>query len=333
MEDLGELKEGKYIQDLLGRQLPFPNLSHAQFLKHLRLIDKTWELHKIAKGGSPKEPALQTVYKWIGPKFGDDGVDPSTPFVSNRLYEVAMKYVDRQDGFVRKLDTASAANEESVEYLSRIYPNLLASLSSFCKPEKALDKLSVATGRDREKYILKLKGYFMNDRNTPLVGALLEATSKMYKVPLTKLTDEELAATAEHDKELYWKLFNGPFPYDEGASDLAYECVAADYGMTSGELREFDDKLRSQSTWAGIQSMMLPAKLSKETAQDPLGLAVDEDPPGTSRVAAFSCTTKGQDPRMEDFESTDAHSADPETDTAPADADRSSAALAALGLS
>lgn len=338
MEDAGELKQGTYVQDLSGRQMPYPDLNYAKFLKHLKVIDKTWELHKIAGGNRPKTSALQAVYGWIGPKFGDDGVDPSTPFVSDRLYECAMKYVDRQDGFLRKLETTDSVKEEPVEYLSRIYPNLLRSLSSFCKPEKALDKLSVAINRDRDKYILKLLGYFETDRNCPLVGALVEATSKMYNAPMRKLTDEELAAIAEHDKEAYWKLANGPFPSDEGASDLAYECVAAEYNMTSGELRDFDEKLRSQSTWAGIQAMMVPAKISKETADDPLGQAETEDPAGVARVAAISCTTRGDDPRMEDFPSTDATSKQSFSTwpgwvrTEPANADRSEAAIAALGL-
>jgi len=334
MEDAEELKPGEYIQDETGRTKPYPNVSHAKFLKHLRIIDRDWELHKIAGGNQPKIPVLQTVYSWIGPKFGDDGVDSSTPFVNDRIYECAMKYVDRQDGFIRKLETSDAAEGEPVEYLSRIYPYLPGSLSSFCKVEKALDKLSVATNRDRDRYILKLKGYWQNDRNTPIVGAFLQAVSQMYQHPLTevtKLSDEELASLEEADKEIYWKLVNGPFPFDKGASDLAYECVAQDYGMTSGELYEFDEKLRVLSTWRDIQAMMVPAKLMSETAEDPLGLAEAPAPPGTTRVAAIDCTTRGMDPRMEDFESSTA-TADPPIQTAPADAVRSEAAKAALGM-
>lgn len=331
MEDAGELKVHEYVQDESGGNRPYPNLTFSRFVRHLRSIDKDWELHKIAGGNQPKVPVLQTVYSWIGPKFGDDGVDPSTPFVSDRVYECAMKYVDKQDGFIRKLETSDAVNGEPVEYLSRIYPYLHGSLSSFCKVEKALDKLSVATNRDRDRYILKLKGYWQNDRNTPIVGAFLQAVSKMYQAPLVKLTEAELSALAEQDKELFWKLANGSFPSDEGASDLAYECVASDYGMTSGELAEFDDKLRKLSTWREIQAMMVPAKMLKESAKDPLGLAETLDPPGTERVAAFDCTTRGKDPRMEDFESP-AVTPEPPVATASADAKRSEAALAALGL-
>lgn len=331
MEDAGELKAGQYVQDEYCSDMPYPNLTFSKFVRHLKAIDKGWMLHKVA-GDMPKVPVLHTIYSWIGPKFGDDGVDPSTPYVCDRIYECAMKYVDKQDGFIRKLETSDACKDEPVEYLSRIYPYLLGSPSSFCKVEKALDKLSVATNRDRDRYILKLKGYWQNDRDTPIVGAYVEAISKMYRAPLIKLSDTELAALAEADKEAYWKLANGPFPTGEGASDLAYECVAANYGMTSGELREFDDKLRRLSTWRDIQDMMVPAQLIKETAQDPLGLAEPEEPPpGVTRVAAIDCTTRGEDPRMEKFDdSTD--TSDTSSTTAPADAERSHAAKMALGL-
>lgn len=344
MEDAGELKRGEYIQDKYGNDFitkPYPDLNYPKFLKHLRIIDSTWELHKIAGANCPKVPVLQTIFTWIGPKFGDDGVDPSTPYVSNWLYECAMKYVDRQDGFVRKLETTNAAKEQPVEYLSRIYPCPLRTLSSFCKVEKALAKLSVAVGRDRDRYILKLKGYFENDRNTPIVGAFLEAVSNMYGVTLSKMTEEEMVSLADDDKELYWKLANGPFPSDDGASDEAYACVGADYGVSSGELREFDDKLRSQHTWAGIQEMMVPAKIMDETQEDPLGLTGKKDPPGVERVAAFDCTTKGADPRMEDFESVGATSANPTSLEANSPElaerlrtarERSSAARAAFGM-
>jgi hypothetical protein len=94
-------------------------------------------------------------------------------------------------------------------------------------------------------------------------------------------------------------------------------------------LREFDDKLRSLSTWRGIQGMMVPAKLISKTAQDPLGVAESEDPPGATRVAAIDCTTRGEDPRMENFDSSDSSDTN---STAPADAERSHAAKMALGL-
>jgi hypothetical protein len=326
MEDTGELKKGEYIKSDDGQDRPYPMLTHKAFLKHLRIIQDTWDLHKIS-GIFSKMYAIELAYRWIGPKFGDDGLDPATPYVDDGTWERAMLYVDRMDGFVRKLETTSAVKEEPVEYLSRIYPCPLRSPSSYCKVEKAVDKISIAVSRDPERYTLKLRGYWTTDRNTPIVGAYLTAVGKMYGIELSQIDDDaQLSQLYEQDRELYWKIASGPFPWDENASDEQYASVSADYGMSSGELRNFDALLRSQSTWSGIQAMMLPAKLISETLEDPLGLQSKSDPPGVARVPAFSTSSRGEDPRMCNFESCDASAA------GPSNAPRNEAARRALQL-
>lgn len=325
MEDSGELEKGEYIKSDDGDDRPYPALTHKTFLKHLRNIQGTWDFPKL--GGASSKYAIERAYQWIGPKFGDDGLDSGTPYVDDGTWERAMLYVDRQDGFVRKLETTSAVKEEPVEFLSRMYPCPLRSPSSYCKVEKAVDKISIAVNRDRARYILKLCGYWTTDRNTPIVGALLTAVGRMYGIELTLIEDDAtMLEIYEIDRELYWKLAAGPFPWDENASDEQYESVAKDYGMSSGELREFDDRLRSQSTWSGIQALMLPAKVISETLEDPLGLQTKSDPPGVARVPAFSTTTRGEDPRMSNFESSDA------TVVEPTNAPRDEAAKRALQL-
>lgn len=317
MEDEGDLEPGEYIISDDGEPRPFPKLTKKIFLKHLRLIQKTWDLHKIG-GHHVNTFAIDIAYDWIGPKYGDDGLDPGTPYVSDEIWHRAMLYTDKMDGFVRKLETTSALDEERCEYLSRIHPCPLNTVASYCKVEKAVDKLSIAVNRDREKYIFKLCGYWTTDRNTPIVGALLTALGNMYGIELTQLDEAQLAVVRETDRELYHKIVGGPTPWDGNADDWVYQCVADDYGMCSGELREFDARLRSQSTWKGIQAMMLPAKIISETCEDPLGLQIKSDPSGVARVPAFSTTKDGLDPRMCDFEA--GSSTDLPTDSARNDA-------------
>jgi hypothetical protein len=327
MEDTGELKKGEYIKSDDGEDRPFPVLTHKTFLKHLRIIQDTWGLHNLDGKHTKKSYAIEIAYGWIGPKFGDDGLDPATPFVDDGTWERAMLYVDRMDGFVRKLETTSAVKEEPVEYLSRIYPCPLRSPSSYCKVEKAVDKISLAVNRDQERYGLKLHGYWTTDRTTPIVGAYLTALSRMYGMTLASIEEQaQLDLLYEHERELYWKVAPGPFPWDENAGEEQYASVAADYNMTSGELREFDALLAQQSTWSGIQAMMVPAKVTSETPDDPLGLQPKSDPPGVTRVPAFSTSSRGEDPRMCNFESADA------TGPAPSYPPRDEAAKLALGL-
>jgi len=304
--------------EVLGQGDIPKELTHKLFLRHLRIIQNTWDLNKIWPQPFDKSKmAVKQAYGWIGPKFGDDGLDSATPFVSNEIWECAMLYVDRMDGFKRTFEFSSAVKEEPVEYLSRIYACPSRSFSSFCKVEKAIDKISIALNRDRERYVLKLRGYWTTDRNTPIVGAYIEALANLYCVNLCQIGDgtpvtsednihlldhnDERRKIYEMDRELYYKIAGGPYPWDEGASELQYECVAKDYNMTSNELYAFDERLRLQSTWKGIQGMMVPAQVAKETPDDPLGLQRKPDPPGVLRVPAF----KGDEPRMCTFESID----------------------------
>jgi hypothetical protein len=332
-----EQDDPKDIAESLNAGKPPALIKHKDFVNHLRRIQNTWGLKDIFP---VSDQVVHTAYAWIGPKFGDDGLDPGTPFVSDELWKCAMEYVDRMDGFERKLETSSAFNEEPVEYLSRIYPRPSSSLTSFCKVEKAVDKLSIALNRDRERYILKLRGYWTTDRNTPIVGAYIQAIANMYKVSLTEIGDgnpvisddqinsldpeDERRKIYEQDRELFYKIAGGPYPYDENDRELQYECVAADYGMTGNELFAFDKDLRTRSTWRDIQGMMLPKKMCKHCPEDPLGLAETPDPPGTERIAAFA---GGNEPRMCDFESEEAKIAP----NAAFDKERARAACMAFG--
>lgn len=301
------------VESLRAGEVP-QEVTYKDFIRHLRIIQNTWNLDEFHLDG--RKQVISIAYGWIGPKFGDDGLAPSTPYVSDKLWECAMLYVDRMDGFERKLETTSAVKGEPVEYLSRIYPCPTSSLSSYCKVEKALDKISIAINRDRERYFLKLRGYWTTDRNTPIVGAYIQAIANMYGITLSGIgngapivseselealdPEHEIRKIYESDRDLYYKVAGGPYPYDAGDSALQYECVAADYGMTSNALYWFDEDLRKQSTWAGIQGKMLPARIDRERSEDPLGEERKPDPPGTERVAAFHT---GDDSRLANFES------------------------------
>jgi len=292
----------EYILDTRdrSRDVPFPNITFKQFRNCVCMIQSAGVVQ--AALGCPKDTKILLVlYKLIGPGFGDDKLDPGTPFVNKRQDECAMRYVDRMDGFVRTYEVSSALKEEPVEYLSRIYPNPTRTGSSFCKIGKALAKLSVCASRDVDKYALKLRGYWQNDKHTPLVGAWIQAVANMYSIELKDVNEDELTALHEHDREMYWKLYNGAFPYDENAEDVQYECVAADYGMTAAELMEFDNGLRAETTWMGIQAWMLPTKLSKESDTDPLGLhTLSADPPNLTRANAFHAQRHGLGSRLID---------------------------------
>lgn len=292
----------------------FPEITHATFLEHVRIIQKKWDLQKHVntqnflspgKAKIAKENVLlvDICFALIGPKYGDDGLDPATPFVSDFIYEGAMLYVDRADGFERKLEGMwSVLNEERCEFLSRVYPSITTSLCCYANVIKALNKLSVAVNRDKDRYFLKLQGYWSTDRKTPILGPYMTAIANLYKFDLGALDrDALLAKLYDADRDTYWKVAAGPHPYDAGSEELMYQVIASDFGLSSVELHEYDEKLASMSTWNGIKTMMLPWTLEQEklmTLGDPLGLhLVAETPEGVARVPPID----GGDVRMEAF--------------------------------
>merc|ERR1712167_40169 len=122
------------------------------------------------------------------------------------------------------------------------------------------------------------------------------------------------------DRDLYYKLLNGSYPWDPKDTDLAYEHAAKAYGITSADLKQFDDVLRSHSTWSGIKSCALPGTLSEfspcafwpeqtcnkwQDVVEPLtvgscdyGRRHPDDAPNTTRTYPFSTMLHGLSPYM-----------------------------------
>lgn len=326
MERTGQLQSEKYVyypgSKDTWRALPF-DMSFDCFLKTMRNIQNYEKSDRkyasLFEGASAKRRGLVAVaYEWIGNKFGDDGVAPPTPFVNDGVWERAMLYVDKMEGFIRKLETSSAAQGEELEYLSRVFPDLLASLCSYCKVPKALAKLSVAINGEAERYIMKLCGYHTTDRNAPIVGAFLQACSNLYKVQLRDTwTDEQLAKLEEYDRQAYHKIAYGPLPWDEGSYQLCLENEAKKFGMTSAELGDFCDSLSKCQTWDEIQSHQLPVLVANETVSDPLHLtsvyidSMTPTPEGVECILAYRVAIGELPERLCDLVSGDDKVAEP----------------------
>merc|ERR1711904_518308 len=256
------------------------------------------------------------------------------------------------------------SKEDSVEYLSREFFALHAgSGASYCKIEKALAKLTVSASRDPWRYVSKILGYLTVDWRAPVVGAYLQAVCSMYGLKVVTHMDcdqeapyaQDLVVTnhegrlVEHpygdparletglregapavlrlfsvDRDLYYKLLNGSYPWFDRDTDLAYEDAAKAFGVSSAELKQFDAILRKQSTWNGIKSCALPGTLSEfnpcafwpeQTCNrwldvvEPLtvgncdyGRRHPDDAPNTTRTYPFSTMLYGLSPQMIDWD-------------------------------
>jgi len=238
------------------------------------------------------------------------------------------------------------------------------SAASYCKIEKALAKLTVSSARDPWRYVSKLLGYISADWRAPLVGAYLRAVCSMYGLKVTthaghgsgtphvrqkmivadqegkiidhpygepdkleeglKENDPAVMRLFTIDRDLYYKLLHGSYPWKPGDDELAYEHAAKMYGINSVELREFDQALGQQCTWADIKRYALPGTLNEFApcaywpehscnkwmdVVEPLtvgscdyGRRHPDDAPNTTRVYPFSTMVFGLDPNMIDWD-------------------------------
>jgi len=143
-------------------------------------------------------------------------------------------------------------------------------------------------------------GYLVTDRFTPVIGAFIDAiwaTKNMGPDPIkydpesgtATLSEKYLSKVEGQDRETSWKMRDGPYPVTKDDLDIMYQTAAADYGMTSSELRAFDDNLRKQTTLDGIRGCRLPVALQHLTAENPTGDGLTKlVPPGVNMVAAWS---------------------------------------------
>jgi hypothetical protein len=223
--------------------------------------------------------------RYIGNHFGDDGLDPAVPYVTDETSTLVDAYLSRLDGMkvVTEYSCTVPGNEEPVEYLSRVYPAPQSSAVSFCKVTRALDKLTIALNGDRDRYCLKVQGYWTVDSRTPVVRDYLRAIAQMYGFELKAIEgDKQLAMLYASDRDLYYKVIGGNAGVDAEADEAAcHDAIALQLGMTGNELENYCTGLSKEKSWEGIKQFALPDVTLN-------GARRQADPPGTYRTVAAS---------------------------------------------
>jgi len=246
-------------------------------------------------------------YSVIGPKFGDDGVAPHLPGISNEDWEAAAMYLTAAIGM--KLKVSFSTPEEGTFFLGRYYPRPLESLASYADVPKALRKLSIARNLDLEKYVLKLRGYWTTDSRTPGIREYLKVVAKIYNVDLEPFYDittadseedsvpghytsllaynfhveddgtptlsKEMAHLFTTDRDMFYRVSGGPYSVTDDDIPMMLEAVAPQVGFgNASEYRAWLDQLSACMTWKDLDEFQLPGM-----DYDP-----DDDPEGVTRV-------------------------------------------------
>lgn len=225
-------------------------------------------------------------YAVIGPKFGDDGVAPHLPGISDSDWNAAALHFT--EGIGMKLKVSFSRPEQGTYFLGRHYPKPLESLASYADVHRAIRKISVARNLDFKKYAMKLLGYWTTDSKTPGIREYLIAVARMYNVDLRHfegavefddegcpvLTDE-MMQLLKTDKEVFYRVAGGPYCVEDADVPMMTEAIASQVGFSSSELQSWTESLAKCATWDELEEFMLPGM-----DYDP-----DAEPDGTVRVA------------------------------------------------
>jgi hypothetical protein len=300
--DLTSSKLHKLLETYSTRTIPFAvgsgkaDLSIAAWMKtHVTGWRTSAEWEAIpAESRAPFSfnNLYQISYFVIGPKFGDDGIGMHLPGVCDRIWSLAADYFTKAIGQVHEgnstLKVTFNTPEDPYFFLGRYHPAPNISLASYSDVLKAIRKLSVAKNSERERYILKLHGYWTTDSETPVLSEYLQAVAKMYGVELqmyvpeiegmcptgdggyTKWAWEELdvrqlvnsdskfAILYRDDRDMFYRVASG---VHRGASAedalLMHEVIARQLDMSSAELTGLRTALKNASTWDEIDAIRI----------------------------------------------------------------------------
>jgi hypothetical protein len=226
-------------------------------------------------------------YAVIGPKFGDDGVGPHLPGISDDDWNASAIFFTEAIGM--KLKVAFSRPEDGTFFLGRYYPKPLESLASYADVVKAVRKISVARNLDVEKYKLKILGYWTTDSLTPVIREYLIAVARMYDIDLhcydsivevddegTPVLTKELAHLLAMDRDMFYRVAGGPYCVSDDDVPMMLEAIAPQVNYNSAsELEGWLESLAKCATWEDLEAFQLPG----------MDFDPDAEPEGTVRMS------------------------------------------------
>ncbi|APG76553.1 RNA-dependent RNA polymerase [Hubei noda-like virus 8] len=178
----------------------------------------------------------KTSFALLGLYAGDDGVTPYIPGIETALYKVCTAL-----GMVVKLEVSPIGEE--INYLGRIFPNILVSDISYQDIKRTLPKLHISTNQQVKREVAavnKALGYLTTDAITPIIGSWAKRVLDL---------NPDVACRNFLSEELF-KIENGawPQPTQPEDLDLIVESICKHLDMTPSELECFDEAIRTSDT-------------------------------------------------------------------------------------
>lgn len=284
-------------------ELDMTNITRSTIKTALEYYAENYDLSHVLTGSfmfkHNKVDVFSIPYAAIGLKFGDDGVAPHLPMISDADWGDSAEFFTKAIGMILKV--AFSSPEHGTFFLGRHYPDPLRTLASYADVPKAIRKISLARNMDVDKYKLKLSGYWTTDSKTPGLSEYLQAVAKMYDYDLTTystivdVTDDGIVLSREMlnllaaDRNMFYRVAGGPYCVEDGDVPAMMEAICTQCGYDNSE--EFEQWLKDLSectTWEQLDQFQLPG----------MGYDPDAEPEGTVRVAGPATTLLSAQPDL-----------------------------------
>ena len=177
----------------------------------------------------------------LGPKYGDDGIDANiTGFTATgEALGLKIKEIKRRTNYF-------------VTFCGRYYINPKYSKTSIFNVVKAMQSLPVVHDVEPCAPLAKLLGYLAVDPYTPLLSHYVRAAFRVYGYDVN---NERVRKLMNRDRDLVWKVDQGPFPYDAGDNNNVLRVIAHMFDVDPSTIQSLCDRLDAARTPQDMQSI------------------------------------------------------------------------------
>lgn len=222
------------------------NISGSGITTDLNTLDSAFNEY-VARRRLGQSPEM--AFRRLGCYFGDDSaVDPN-------VFEDVKKVAEETGMSLTREPVPEEAGPGYVVFLSRVYPDIRATLASHPCTIRALRKLVTvqANAGERPAIVLarlglKTAGVLISDPNVPVLSDWAKALVRVMGLRDVKLSKEAWAGLIREDRGYEAKRALGAFPGAGPASDLLLSSIGWDLGLTVQEVRGLVARINAAKT-------------------------------------------------------------------------------------
>jgi len=196
-----------------------------------------------------KGASAQEAFKRLGCYFGDDSA------VSPDVFDATVAVATECGMKLEKEEIPETAGDNYVVFLSRVYPDIVTSLSSHPCMVRALRKACTVQAPPDASYKelciklrLKTEGILAADPHVPILSDYARAVQRVLHLDRLKCTGSEWADAISKDSSYQHKVKTGAYPYSDGDRELLLASIATSLGLTCEEVELVVRRLSEATT-------------------------------------------------------------------------------------